>query len=160
MSQPCLKTIRLLAECFQAFSQFSSRHIRQLGLTSAQFDIIATLGNTPGMSCKQLGEKTLITKGTLTGVVERLVAKGLLSRQPDLQDARCFRLQLTQAGQQLFEQIFPLHLAYCQQAFESMTEPQMQQLQQGLSELRQLFVQGMQQQLPPSPVLISTGENA
>ena len=35
------------------------------GLTHAQFDIIATLGNTPGMSYKELGDKTLITKGTL-----------------------------------------------------------------------------------------------
>ena len=32
---------------------------------------IATLGNTPGMSYKELGDKTLITKGTLTGVIER-----------------------------------------------------------------------------------------
>ena len=34
------------------------------------FDIIVTLGNTPGLSFKELGQRTLITKGTLTGVVD------------------------------------------------------------------------------------------
>jgi len=60
---------------------YSSVHIRSLGLTPPQFDIVATLGNTPGMSPKELGEKTLITKGTLTGVVDRLEDKGLV--RPD-----------------------------------------------------------------------------
>ena len=60
-----IRTLRSLAECYQAFEAYSGTHVRKLGLTSAQFDIVATLGNTPGMTCKELGEKTLITKGTL-----------------------------------------------------------------------------------------------
>ena len=70
--QPYLRTLRLLAECYHAFERYSAAQVREFGLTPPQFDIIATLGNTEGMSFKQLGEKTLITKGTLTGVVDRL----------------------------------------------------------------------------------------
>lgn len=33
-----------MARCFQAFESFSARHVRTLGLTVPQFDIIATLG--------------------------------------------------------------------------------------------------------------------
>ncbi len=83
-----------------------------LGLTSAQFDIIATLGNTPGMMPKDLGEKTLITKGTLTGVVDRLVAKGLVRRIPSAQDGRSQIVQLTRKGAALFDKVFPAHLNY------------------------------------------------
>jgi len=36
-------------------------------MTPPQFDIIATLGNTSGMTATVLGEKTLITKGSLPG---------------------------------------------------------------------------------------------
>jgi DNA-binding MarR family transcriptional regulator len=64
----------MLAECMQLFEQISTAKVRQFGLTH-QFDIIATLGNTQGMTCKELGEKTLITKGTLTGVLDRLEQK-------------------------------------------------------------------------------------
>ena len=35
-----------LARCYQGFERASGRNIRELGLTPAQFDIIATLGNT------------------------------------------------------------------------------------------------------------------
>ena len=77
---PFLPTLRELASAYQAFEAYSAVHIRTLDLTPAQFDIIATLGNTPGMPFKELGEKTLITKGTLTGVVNRLTDKKLVQR--------------------------------------------------------------------------------
>ena len=70
-----------LVRAYQAFESYSAAHIRNLGLTAPQFDIIATLGNTSGMSFKDLGEKTLITKGTLTGVIDRLEDKALVDRK-------------------------------------------------------------------------------
>ncbi|MFZ3174178.1 MAG: MarR family transcriptional regulator, partial [Thiobacillus sp.] len=78
MSQPdeFLPTVQALVQCYQAFEAYSAAHIRTLGLTPPQFDIVATLGNTSGMTATELGEKTLITKGTLTGVVDRLVDRG------------------------------------------------------------------------------------
>ena len=80
MGERYLKSVRLLAECLQGFERFSGDAVRRCGLTHAQFDIIATLGNTPGMTYKELGDRTLITKGTLTGVIERLEHKGLVVR--------------------------------------------------------------------------------
>ena len=75
-----LRTLRALAESYHAFERYSAAQVRAFGLTPAQFDIIATLGNTDGMSFRELGEKTLITKGTLTGVVNRLEARGMVKR--------------------------------------------------------------------------------
>ena len=69
--------VRELVRTYQAFEQLSSSRIRSHGLTPPQFDVIATLGNTPGMSCKELSSRTLITKGTLTGVLDRLLEIGL-----------------------------------------------------------------------------------
>ena len=39
-----------------------------------------------GMTCKELGEKLWITKGTLTGVLDRLEAKGLVQRERKIED--------------------------------------------------------------------------
>ena len=68
-----LPTMRELARAYQAFANYSDSHIRKLGLTPSQFDVIATPGNTEGMSMKALAEATLVTKGTLTGIVDRIV---------------------------------------------------------------------------------------
>ena len=113
--EPALGTLRELARCFQAFEAYSSAHIRTLGLTPPQFDIVATLGNTCGMSFKELGEKTLITKGTLTGVLDRLEGKGLLVRVVSKEDRRSFTVKLTRQGQTCFESVFPGQLAFLNQ---------------------------------------------
>jgi MarR family transcriptional regulator, 2-MHQ and catechol-resistance regulon repressor len=70
-NEPFLLVVRELARAYQAFSAYSEAHVRQFDLTPAQFDVIATLGNTNGLCMGELGEKTLITKGTLTGVIDR-----------------------------------------------------------------------------------------
>jgi MarR family 2-MHQ and catechol resistance regulon transcriptional repressor len=101
-----LRSIRLLSECMQSFEKISSQRVRSLGFTDSQFDIIATLGNTPGMTCKELGEKTLITKGTLTGVLDRLEQKGLIQRERG-EDRRQMFVKLTPEGEQQFATAFP-----------------------------------------------------
>jgi MarR family 2-MHQ and catechol resistance regulon transcriptional repressor len=107
-----LPTVQALVQCYQAFEAYSANHVRALGLTPSQFDIIATLGNTPGMTAKDLGQKTLITKGTLTGVVDRLAGRGWVERIAHEHDGRSQIIRLTRAGQALFERVFPAHLAY------------------------------------------------
>ena len=131
--------MRELVRCYQAFEHFSLADIRECGLTAPQFDVIATLGNTEGLTFKELGEKTLITKGTLTGVVDRLVDKGLVQRLEHPSDARCFRVVLTTAGSAEFERVFIPHLNYLEEAFELLTESRRIALTQGLSDLRLAF---------------------
>jgi len=115
--QRFLRSVRLLAQCYQAFERLSGRHVRELGLTAPQFDIVATLGRLPGLSFRELGERTLITKGTLTGVVSRLEARGVVERVPNPADGRSALVRLTPDGERLFERVFPLHVAHCGQAF-------------------------------------------
>jgi MarR family transcriptional regulator, 2-MHQ and catechol-resistance regulon repressor len=134
-----LKTIRGLATTYQAFESLSSKHIRTLGLSPTQFDVIATLGNTQGMTCGELGEKTLITKGTLTGVLDRLTEKQLLDRKINAEDGRSVLVKLTNKGQKLFEEIFPQHIAYLSPIFENFTEADHKNLEQALKKLKQLF---------------------
>lgn len=135
MKERYLRSIRLLAECYHAFEQMSGAHVRGLGLTPAQFDILATLGNTPGMSFKELGEKTLITKGTLTGVIDRLEKKGLVQRAVRIDDRRSTIVHLTQRGQTEFERTFALHVAHCKRPFSGMENADFLALERELGKL-------------------------
>ena len=137
MGERYLKSVRLLAECLQSFERFSGETVRRCGLTPAQFDIIATLGNTPGMTYKELGEKTLITKGTLTGVIERLEAKQLVARTRCSADKRSFSVCLTAAGEQVFASAFPVVVEQGRQAFAPYSEADFEQLDQALRKLKQ-----------------------
>ena len=135
-----LPLLRELSGAYQAFEVYSSAHIRSLGLTPAQFDIVATLGNTPGMSPKELGEKTLITKGTLTGVVDRLADKKLVRRIASPSDGRSQIVQLTPQGEKLFARIFPVHLAHMQCAFAQLSQKELAGMTENLRRLRGVFI--------------------
>lgn len=140
--EPFLPSLRELARCYQAFDAHSAAHLRTLGLTSPQFDIIATLGDTKGMTAKELGEKTLITKGTLTGVVDRLVSKDFVQRVPHGSDGRCQIVQLTKKGERLYEKVFPAHLTYLKQAFKDFETKDYDRIVSALRDLRAVFESG------------------
>ena len=133
---PFLPLLRELVRTYQAFERYSAVHVQSMGLTPAQFDVLATLGNTEGMNPKRLSEKTLITKGTLTGVVDRLLAKGLAQRLPDPADGRGQIVRLTPEGQAAFEQVFPAHGAHLALAFARLDAAQRATAEQALQTLR------------------------
>jgi MarR family transcriptional regulator, 2-MHQ and catechol-resistance regulon repressor len=134
--------VRALIECGQGFERCSSQHVRALGLTPAQFDIIATLGNTEGMSCKELGAKTLITKGTMTGVLDRLEQKALVTRRDSPTDGRSWTTKLTRKGQALFEEVFPAHVAHLTPFFATFSDAELGTMCEQLNRLRKAFEPG------------------
>ena len=50
-----LPVIRALYETHGKVERVASHHIESMGLTPSQFDVLVTLGDHPGMTCKQLG---------------------------------------------------------------------------------------------------------
>ncbi|MDJ0705369.1 MAG: MarR family transcriptional regulator [Leptolyngbyaceae cyanobacterium MO_188.B28] len=132
-------TMRELVRTYQAFSAYSEAHVRKFNLTPSQFDVIATLGNTNGMSMSDIGEKTLITKGTLTGVIDRLIKKELVMRENPPGDRRTVIVCLTAKGEQVFEQVFPAHIAYLKTQFENLESSELELLRVLLGRLRQNF---------------------
>lgn len=138
--EPFVKVVRPLVEAFYAFLSKDDRHIRSLGLTLSQFDVIVTLGDTDGMTCKQISDQTLVTKGTLTGVLDRLEMKGLVERVPFQDDRRVTIIRLTPKGQKKFEETFPTHIYYLKPFFERALSPaEMKTLRALLLRLKESF---------------------
>lgn len=134
-----LPTVQALVQCYQAFEAYSSVNIRALGLTPSQFDVIATLGNTPGMTATELGDKTLITKGTLTGVVDRLADRGWVERAAHGSDRRCQIVRLTKSGEALFAKAFPAQMAHLAACFADAGAAEHRRWQTALRTLEQAF---------------------
>ena len=133
---PFLRLIRALVEAYQAFVEVDTALLRPTGLTQAQFDVIATLGNTEGFAMRDLSARTLIAKGTLTGVIDRLEQKGLVRRETNPEDRRSFVVALTDAGAAVFLRVFPPHIARLATRFEGMDESGMHELRDQLESLR------------------------
>lgn len=71
------------------------------GLEPSEFDVLSALrrsGNPYRLSPGQLVQETLVTSGTMTNRVDRLVRKGLVERLPDPADRRGVQVSLTDSG--------------------------------------------------------------
>lgn len=78
-------------------------------MTLAQFEVLATLYHSEGLSQKELAELLLVTKGNVCGLLDRLEKLGWVMRRPDPEDGRVRRVHLTTHGRRRIEQALPAH---------------------------------------------------
>jgi MarR family transcriptional regulator, organic hydroperoxide resistance regulator len=84
------RTYRLLAE-----------RLKPLALSVAQFDALANLYVGDGIHQQELATRLLVTKGNVTGLLNRLVERDLVARQSDPSDGRARRVLLTKRGRRV-----------------------------------------------------------
>lgn len=90
--------------CFALYSASlsMSKHYKPLldplGLTYPQYVVMLALWEGDGVTVNVLGERVGLDSGTLTPLLKRLEAAGLLARQRDTDDERRVRVLLSAAG--------------------------------------------------------------
>lgn len=137
--QEFLPLMRELVRAYQAFASYDAAGYQDSGLTVPQADVIFALGHTDGMTLGEIGEKTLITKGTLTGIVDRLEDKGLVAREECDTDRRCTIARLTAKGVRVFEREFPRQIAYLKKRFDRLSKSEQSSALRSLQKLRAIF---------------------
>ncbi|WP_309681851.1 MarR family transcriptional regulator [Polaromonas sp.] len=73
----------------------------ELGLTYPQYLAMLVLWEQDGLMVSELGERLFLDSGTLTPLLKRLEASGLITRLRALQDERRVHITLTAAGRKL-----------------------------------------------------------
>ena len=76
-----------------------------LGLTYPQYLVMLSLWERDGLTVSELGERLFLDSGTLTPLLKRLEAAGLLVRLRDVQDERRVRITLTGQGRALRDRL-------------------------------------------------------
>jgi DNA-binding MarR family transcriptional regulator len=140
-SQAFIPLMQELAGAYQAFSLYDAEGLRKSGsgLTPSQARVIFTIGGTEGMTCKDIGDITLITKGTLTGVIDRLEEKGLVERWSVEGDGRKTIVALTRRGERIYDREFPRHVEFLKSRFDKLGAGDRKKATELLQKIRGLF---------------------
>ena len=77
------------------------RRVRSLGLTRAQWVVIARIHRHPGLSQTEIADLLEIEKATAGRLIDRMEAKGWLERRADPNDRRINRLHLTDESRRM-----------------------------------------------------------
>ena len=99
--------------------QYSDR----FGLTIPEWRAMAVLGGTPGLSAREVAERTAMDKVQVSRAVDSLVRARRVARTPDPADGRIARLSLTPKGRAIYDEVVPLAL-HLEEVFVSALKPE------------------------------------
>jgi DNA-binding MarR family transcriptional regulator len=87
-----------------AFNRVYKPLLEPLGLTYPQYLVMLVLWDEEGLTVSDIGEQLFLDSGTLTPLLKRLQAAGLIERTRDANDERQVRISLTESGRELEKQ--------------------------------------------------------
>jgi len=98
-NQLCFPLYACSRETIKLYKPF----LDELDLTYTQYIAMMVLWEKKSVSVKELGNALFLDSGTLTPLLKKMEAKGLITRQRSLEDERSLIVGLTEAGAQLRE---------------------------------------------------------
>src|SRR6185437_3181093 len=84
---------------------YADQRARQFGISRAQWTVLIRLDRCEGLKQSELAEMLDLQPISLTRLLDRLAANGLIERRPDPHDRRANRLYLTPAARPLIEEL-------------------------------------------------------
>ncbi|SAK97544.1 MarR family transcriptional regulator [Caballeronia ptereochthonis] len=81
-------------------SQMYERHLNVVGITSAQFTIIAAIGRKPGVQMAELAEQMVMDRTTLVRALKPLQRDGIVEAAQETPSSRAVGLRLTASGKE------------------------------------------------------------
>lgn len=115
----------------------SQEQLKQYDLSLAQFDVLAHLSISEGMSQQQLAERLYVTKGNVCGLIDRLSSRGLVQRCDNPDDRRSNMLYLSDKGKALADEVVPAHQRLIEELMGRLSADEQRFLQILLSRLDQ-----------------------
>ena len=97
-----------------AFTRFYKPRLDALELTYPQYLVFLVLWEKDDLTVKALGDKLFLDSGTITPLIKRLEARGLVERRRDEDDERQVRIRLTGEGRALKARAAAIPLAAVQ----------------------------------------------
>lgn len=93
-------------------STIAALYADRFSLTIPEWRVIAVLGRFPGLSAAELVQRTEMDKVAISRAVSKLLKTDRIRRQVLSNDRRRSRLELSKAGQKVYQQIVPLARSY------------------------------------------------
>lgn len=106
----------------------AGRSIAGLGLCQSDFGVMEALLHKGPLPVKALGEKVLLTSGSMTAAIDRLERRGLVTRGEDPGDRRSRIVRLTPDGRKTIQTLFRSHERDMERAAEGLTRDERTEL--------------------------------
>ena len=107
-----VKVMVALTKLNHALMAKLGKNLEMLGMLPSIYTILAHLNIVRRDKTQNLGEVALITSGTITHIVNKMIKLNLVKKQQDEKDKRVFWISITEEGQKKFQEVNETHLKY------------------------------------------------
>src|SRR5579859_4447167 len=108
---PPVHTWLVMIKAMQAITRYALANFEKNGLGFSDFAVLEVLLHKGPLPVNVIGPKVNLTPGSISVAVDRLVAKGLVSRAESTEDRRIRLVALTRCGKSVIAPIFRAHAA-------------------------------------------------
>lgn len=141
LEQPDNMTYYAVMAAYKSMRKTIAEEASRVGLTPPQFRLLRTIAKNGAMSSNRISQEMLVTPPNVTGVVDRLEAKGLVNRIADPQDRRTTMIELTAEGKYLQETVSKAYNAFMKQVLSEFTVSEKTALRRLLTKLDKVILQ-------------------
>lgn len=113
--------------------------LREIGVSIPQCDVLTTLTEQEGVSQQELAKRLYVTKGNISGLIDRLAEAGLVERRSTAADRRQHAIHLTEAGRRMAEKALAVQHRWIASTLGRMTDADLEALETQLVALRDLM---------------------
>lgn len=129
--------LRLLTCSNMVEAEIRRRLRERFDVTLPRFDLMAQLERAPnGMTLGEVSKRMMVSNGNVTGLVERLVADGLIERSSPPNDRRVQIIALTKRGHAVFAEMAHEHEEWVADMFQGLSEREVDGLLKSLGKLK------------------------
>lgn len=133
--------------------------LREVDLSVPQCDVLTTLGEQEGVSQQELAERLYVTKGNISGLIDRLAAAGLVERRAPPNDRRSHAIYLTEAGRRAAKRGVEIQVAFVEETLGRLAPADLAAFYSAMGKTRDLTRQA-QEKLATTPSQPATRKRA
>lgn len=104
-----LKLWIVMSRALRSIERHLQRQVAAHGLGFTEFGVLEVLFHKGYLPIGEIGNQVLLTSGSMTYVIDKLVQRGLIKREACPQDRRVIYAALTEEGRALMDIVFPEH---------------------------------------------------
>ena len=136
MDNSNLKLVIALAKTYNLLFKKLSDQVSEFDLSLTEFGVLEMLYHKGKQPVQKIAEKILVTRGTITYVIDQLVKKNYVVRNKCSEDKRITYVELSELGTLKIKEVFPAHVEYLVELFNSVEEESKVELIQHLKEIQ------------------------
>jgi DNA-binding MarR family transcriptional regulator len=145
---------KVVADLF-SIPTFSSRIVRskftkvalaniEVSLTPLHCEILKLLAEEGSLPVFEIGKRLVLAKAHMTQLVDKLVEKEMVVREPDRTDRRVIRITLSETGRQGLDRLHNTISGALEEAVSSLSENDLSELSTSLEKIRNILPKMMQ----------------